>query len=58
MGRKETDGIWKIYECKCGKRFIPRPNWLYKIKSKYYCSYTCWRKDGGDGGNTKNKDVL
>lgn len=41
--------------CKrCGKMFIPAPQHLYKIqkdgKSNYYCSYNCWRKDGGDNG--------
>lgn len=40
----------------CGKIFIVyNPRWLYKIKyknkgqkTKYLCSYTCWRKAGGD----------
>ena len=49
-----VDDVFKIYKCKCGRDFIPHPNWLYKqIKNKktiYYCSYTCWRKDGGDNG--------
>ena len=44
------DGLGKMYECKCGNKFFPRPNWLYKIKATYYCSYNCWRKDGGDNG--------
>lgn len=42
----------------CGKAFITyNPGWIYKIKydkinkTRYYCSYTCWRKAGG--GNTK-----
>lgn len=46
------------YTCACGKCFIPTPAWLYKINfqgkknggTKYYCSYTCWRKAGGDNG--------
>ena len=45
--------------CKrCGKMFIPGALHLYKIvdrnnKTNYYCSYTCWRKDGGDNGERK-----
>lgn len=39
---------------RCGKMFIPAAEHLYKItkygKTNYYCSYTCWRKDGGDSG--------
>lgn len=49
-------------ECaKCGQIFIPGAEHLYvlnktttddtgrKVKNKrYYCSYSCWRKDGGD----------
>lgn len=45
----------KSYKCKCGKEFYIRPSWLYKLtvngKVNYYCSYTCWRADGG--GNKK-----
>ena len=39
---------------RCGKMFIPGSEHLYKLiksgKTYYYCSYTCWRKDGGDNG--------
>ncbi len=30
----------------CGKVFFVenRAEYTYKIKQKYYCSYTCWRK--------------
>lgn len=39
---------------RCGKMFIPSVQYLYKLhkdnKPKYYCSYNCWRKDGGDNG--------
>lgn len=40
----------------CGKQFvILRTNlWAYKIQNhkniKYYCSYKCYRKAGGDNG--------
>lgn len=38
----------------CGKMFIPGREHLYKLlksnKTKYYCSYSCWRKAGGDNG--------
>lgn len=54
--RNRIDNTYKIYECECGKKFIPTPMWVYKIKSKYYCSYTCYRKAGaGDGTNHKSE---
>ena len=39
----------------CGKNFIPTFHWAYKIRparnrTLYFCSYTCYRKSGGDGG--------
>ena len=46
----------KIFQCECGKKFIPGGEWVYKIPSskdsrtRYYCSYTCWRKAGGGNG--------
>lgn len=47
--------ILLMHQCKrCGKMFIPAVEHLYKLnkdkKTYYYCSYTCWRKDGGDNG--------
>lgn len=47
--------MFKMQMCKrCGKMFIPGSEHLYKLiklgKTCYYCSYTCWRKDGGDNG--------
>lgn len=50
---------FKLYTCVCGKNFIPTYGWVYKIKrdnstaTKFYCSYSCWRKAGG--GNGKNR---
>lgn len=37
----------------CGKKFIPGAQHLYVITKphqakKWYCSYTCWRQNGGD----------
>lgn len=45
----------RIKKCEiCNKNIIISPNYLYKLskngKVKYYCSYTCWRKDGGGNG--------
>ena len=44
---------------KCTKFFIPAKEHLYKLVKKgktcYYCSYTCWRKDGGDNGGTYHR---
>ena len=40
-----------IKQCVCGKEFNIRPRWLYKIikgnKVTHYCSYNCWRANGG-----------
>lgn len=39
----------------CEKRFIPTAQWLYKgERGPYYCSYTCYRKAGGDQGIFKH----
>lgn len=48
----------ELEKCKrCGKMFIPTYEYVYKLPSNikgkgydYYCSYNCWRKDGGDSG--------
>lgn len=39
----------------CGKEFLPAPMHMYKVKNshgrtKLQCSYTCYRKAGGDNG--------
>lgn len=31
----------------CGKTFIPAPEHIYKRKTEYMCSYTCYRKGKG-----------
>lgn len=59
MSRKNKRSEYEIFECSCGKRFIPTYHWLYKLitktnKTEYFCSYTCWRKAGG-GGDEKRK---
>lgn len=41
----------------CGKNFVPTYYWLYKIKkyakkTLYFCSYSCYRKMGGDNGDS------
>lgn len=51
--------MWIIHTCECGKTFIPTYKYVYKIKKangniKYYCSYTCWRKAGGDSGHSRH----
>lgn len=45
----------QMKQCKrCGKMFIPGAEHLYKLiiegKTNHYCSYNCWKKDGGDNG--------
>lgn len=34
----------------CDKEFIPAPYHMYRAKGKIQCSYTCYRKEGGDSG--------
>jgi hypothetical protein len=52
----------QVKKCKiCGKTIV-RPNWqLYTYKLRignnpysYFCSYTCYRKAGGDSGKECN----
>lgn len=45
-----------VIDCKrCGKSEVIQSfeEYVYKIKSKYYCSYTCFRAEGGGTGGTK-----
>lgn len=41
----------------CKKEFLHNPTSIYKLvkgqRTRWYCSYTCWRKDGGDSGKPK-----
>lgn len=43
----------------CKKMFLHNPQSIYKISSgskvKRYCSYTCWRKAGGDSGKPSRR---
>lgn len=51
--------IGKLKACPiCGKNFIPTVGWVYRDiqKSRWFCSYTCWRKAGGDGNDKKFKN--
>ena len=43
---------------KCGKRFIPAPCHMYRAKGKYQCSYTRYRKEGGDDGKYSDSKLL
>lgn len=40
---------FKVCSC-CNKKFIPASLHLYRAKDKWQCSYTCYRKEGGDDG--------
>ena len=58
MVKKNKRYEYEIFECSCGKKFIPTYHWLYKLtnknnKTSYFCSYTCWRKAGGGSDNKK-----
>lgn len=39
---------------KCKKEFIPAQQHMYRAKDRYQCSYTCYRKEGGDNGKYKH----
>ena len=47
-----------LVKCKCGKIFIPTIQWVYRTDypTRYYCSYSCWRKAGGDGSDKEFKN--
>ena len=52
--------MFRTKKCKvCGKEFILPAEPLYRLlkdkKRNWYCSYTCWRKDGGDNGKQYNR---
>lgn len=36
------DVLPEKYCAKCGKRFIPAPEHIFKAGSKYYCKWTCY----------------
>ena len=42
----------------CGKDFIPGSSHLYRAKRLYQCSYTCYRKEGGDDGRYSKSKLL
>jgi ribosomal protein L24E len=52
----------KMSNCSiCGKEFLPTYHWMYKRtidkRVAYQCSYTCYRKAGGDGGIREPQDI-
>lgn len=42
----------------CGKEFIPAPCHMYRAKRKIQCSYSCYRKEGGDDGRYSKSKLL
>lgn len=57
MSKKRSTYIIDMKEVKCPvckKIFLHNPSSIYKMivggRTKYYCSYTCWRKAGGGNG--------
>lgn len=50
----------RIISCvRCGKEELIESEsiYAYRISNKFYCSYTCWRAEGGDTGVNKKKVV-
>lgn len=46
LGRFSTCSI-------CKKKFLPAPMHMYKTERETQCSYTCYRKAGGDNGKQR-----
>lgn len=44
----------RICSC-CGKSFMPAAYHMYRANKGWQCSYTCYRKEGGDGGIARGK---
>jgi len=51
MGNQKIKVLAEKHCKECNKIIYPTPQWVYKIKNKFYCSYTCWikNKDEIDG---------
>lgn len=37
----------------CGKEFYPAALHIYRKKNKWYCCYSCYNKDEGNGKSKK-----
>ena len=65
QNRNWLDRMLPMKKCAiCNKEFIKSPDWLYKLNYltgsgkygyRYFCSYTCYRKAGGDNGRKSGK---
>ena len=59
MSKHEVISMEKCPVCK--RSFVYNRMSIYKIKNrrngkiKWYCSYTCWRKAGGDQNKSSSK---
>jgi len=42
----------------CDKEFISAPYHMYRAKGKIQCSYSCYRKEGGDSGRYSKSKLL
>lgn len=40
----------------CGRLLIATPQWLYRDGVRYYCSYTCWKKEQDKKPKKKGAD--
>lgn len=43
---------------RCGKRFEPTEEWVYKVGSSYLCSYRCYSAAWKDHEETKRQHAL
>lgn len=58
-----SDNYLNLKTCDtCGKKFKPASYHIYKIgmqggKCKCYCTYSCYKKAGGDSGKLTSKAI-
>ena len=53
MKNEKITGLLEKHCAECNKIIFPIKDWVYKIEHKYYCSYKCWRKNGGGEYGTR-----
>jgi hypothetical protein len=51
LRRQARDSICSV----CGRAFVPAPLHMYRKGGKIQCSYTCYRKAGGDTTESTHK---
>ena len=55
MKNKKITGLNEKYCAECNKLIFPTPVWVYRLGSKFYCSYKCWIKNDGSRINGRKR---